>query len=335
MFSPQFIKDYLVEKLKVDYRISSNNRELIMPSVFIEADYKRHMSINMETGLWQCFKTGNTGNFIKLYSIVEGISYKSAESKLLFQGLESGRLDIWEDSIIDPPIYEKTHHELETKDFIPVNIDSYDTNNNLVLKAWKFLMDRKLFNMKEYEEEPYYVAQEGRYRGRLIIPFKDYDGDIFFFQARSLTHGIAPKYLNPSSEKGLKSSNILYPFDFEREHLCICEGPSDAISLNLNGLNSTCTVGSTISDVQMQTLREFEGRIILAYDNDKAGERGIEKFEALRKKYMMPTFSVCTPPFKYKDWNEAHQEDEDLYEWFTEKSYEYNFDNKSLKNLYT
>ena len=146
-------------------------------------------------------------------------------------------------------------------------------------------------------------------------------------------NGVTPKYLNPSSENGVKSSNILYPFDFEREHLCICEGPADAISLNLNGLNATCTVGSTISHVQMQTLREFEGRIILAYDNDEAGQRGIEKFESLRKKYMMPTFSVCTPPFNYKDWNEAHQAGEDLYEWFTEKTYEYNFENKSLNSL--
>ena len=56
MFSPQFIKDYITEKLKEDYRISSNNREMIIPSVFIDNDYKRHMSINLETGLWQCFK---------------------------------------------------------------------------------------------------------------------------------------------------------------------------------------------------------------------------------------------------------------------------------------
>ena len=306
---------------------------MIIPSVFIDNDYKRHMSINLETGLWQCFKTGNTGNFIKLYSLLEGISYRAAESKLLFQGLEAGRLDLWEDHSTEKPTYERQVHKLDVSGFIPVNIDSYDSDNQLVIRAWKFLMDRKLFNLTEYEEEPYYVSTEGKYRGRLIIPFKDYDGEIFFFQARSLMNSVAPKYLNPSSENGVKSSNILYPFDFDREHLCICEGPADAISLNLNGLNATCTVGSTISHVQMQTLREFEGRIILAYDNDEAGQRGIEKFESLRKKYMMPTFSVCTPPFNYKDWNEAHQSGEDLYEWFTEKTYEYNFENKSLNRL--
>ena len=332
MLNPQFIKDYVTEKMKCDYRLSSNNQELIMPSVFIEGDYKRHMSINLESGLWQCFKTDNKGNFIKLYSILEHISYKAAESKLLFQGAETGMWDLWEKEPVQfaEPI---NHHAFDTSDFIPVNIDSYDSNNELVLKAWQFLMDRSLLNTDNFIEEPYYVAVKGRYFGRLILPFKDYDGNIFFFQARSLSHTLTPKYLNPSSENGVKSSNILYPFDFEKEHLCICEGPADAISLNLNGLNATCTIGSTISNVQMQTLKEFEGRVILAYDNDEAGSRGVEKFENLRKKYMMPTFSVCTPPMKYKDWNEAHMAGVDLYEWFTEKTYEYTFENRSLNSL--
>tara|TARA_R110001583_G_scaffold59799_3_gene177832 strand:+ start:7954 stop:8952 length:999 start_codon:yes stop_codon:yes gene_type:complete len=332
MFNPQFIRDYLLEKLNCDYRISSGERELIIPSVFVEDDYKRHMSINLDTGLWQCFKTGSKGNFIKLYSILEKVHYKAAESKLLFQGVETGMWDLFEPKTVGQDS-EIANYTLDTGDFIPVNVNSHDSENPLVLKAWKFLMDRKLFNLTDFEEEPYYVAPKGKYKGRLIIPFKDYDGDIFFFQARSLNNALTPKYLNPSVEDGVKSSNILYPFDFERDHLCICEGPADAISLNLNGLNATCTVGSNISNVQMQTLREFEGKVIFAYDNDEAGQKGIEKFEHLRKKYIMPTFSICTPQFKYKDWNEAHQAGEDLYEWFTEKTYEYNFENRSLRSI--
>ena len=75
----------------------------------------------------------------------------------------------------------------------------------------------------------------------------------------------------------------------------------------------------------MQTLREFEGKVILTYDNDAAGRRGVEKFESLRKKYMMPTFYICTPPAKYKDWNEAHVKGIDLLDWVLTNSTEYNF----------
>jgi len=333
MFNPQFIKDYLLEKLHCDFRVSSNNRELMLPSVFIDHDYKRHMSINLETGLWQCFKTGQKGNFIKLYSILEDIHYKAAESKLLFQGLESGKWDLWETTEPSVEANKDIVQKLDTSGFIPVNVHSYDSDNQLVVRAWKFLMDRRLFNLENFEEAPYYVSTEGKYRGRLIVPFKDYDGEVFFFQARSLMHGVSPKYLNPSTENGVKSSNILYPFDFEADHLCICEGPSDAISLNLAGLNATCTVGSTISNVQMQTLREFEGEIILTYDNDEAGLRGITKFDVLRKKYMVPSFSVCLAPEKYKDWNDAFINHEDLYTWVMKEKYEYTFENKSLRSL--
>ena len=333
MLNPQFIKDYLAKKVNGDFRVSSNNAELILPSLFTDHDYKKHMSINLDTGLWQCFKTGKRGNFIKLYSLLEDITYKAAECKLLFEGIESGMWSLWEEKqkkSIDEPVLRTS---LDTSSFLPVNIDSYDTNNQLVLRAWKFLMDRGLLNTDEYVEDPFYVAPTGKYRGRLIIPFKDYEGNIFFFQGRSLMNGVSPKYLNPNSENGVKSSNILYPFDFEADHLCICEGPTDAISLKLNGLNATCTIGSTISNVQMQALNEFEGELILTYDSDAAGQRGIAKFDHLRKKYMLPTFSICTAPPQYKDWNEAHIGKEDLLAWVMKNKYEYTDENKLLSLL--
>lgn len=333
MFSPQFIKDYLAEKLKCDYRISSNNLEMMLPSVYLEHDHKRHMSINLETGLWQCFKTGTSGNFIKLYSILENIPYRSAQSKLLFQGVESGAWDLWEDNKVDKPSAYIPSYEADTSSFIPVNVESHASDIPLVVTAWKFLMDRKLFNLEEFVEKPYFVSTHGKYRNRLIIPFKDYDEDIFFFQARTLLGSMNPKYLNPSAEDGVKSSNILYPFDFEAESLCVCEGPADAISMNLNGLNATCTMGSTISNVQMQALKEFEGTIILAYDNDAAGEKGIQKFESLRKQHLLPTFSVCSPPSPHKDWNEAYMSNINLKDWISKNSYKYDFENRAIRNL--
>jgi 5S rRNA maturation endonuclease (ribonuclease M5) len=333
MINPQFIKDYITEKVKCDYRISSNNQELIMPSLFVPNDFKRHMSVNMDTGLWQCFKTGKQGNFVKLYSIVEDIPYKKAQSKLLFQGLEDGTLDIWDSPTATKEAPEQSLFSINTENFAPVNVDSYDSNQAPVLNAWKFLMDRKLFNLTEYIEEPYYVCLDGKYKDRLIIPFKDYDDKMFFFQARALSHFAQPKYLNPNSENGAKSSNILYPFDYDADHLCICEGPLDAISLQLNGINATCTVGSSISRVQMQMLREFEGKIILAYDNDEAGKRGIERFNRMRKQLMLPTAYIVSPPSEHKDWNEAHIRGVNLNTWINNNLYEYSTDNVLLDRL--
>ena len=85
-------------------------------------------------------------------------------------------------------------------------------------------------------------------------------------------------------------------------------------------------MGCSISEVQAEILREFEGKIILGYDNDAAGQRGLEKFEELRKTKMMEEFYVCPPPTKYKDWGEAHAREEDLDTWIKKNTHQYNYE---------
>ena len=56
---------------------------MIIPSIFLENDPNRHMSINLDTGLWQCFKSGEKGNFIHLFAKLESLTYKLAYQKFL------------------------------------------------------------------------------------------------------------------------------------------------------------------------------------------------------------------------------------------------------------
>lgn len=83
MIASSYIRDYLIKKFEGKFKLISSGRELIIPSVFFTTDDKRHMSINLETGLWQCFKSGEKGNFIHLYALLESISYKAAYRKFL------------------------------------------------------------------------------------------------------------------------------------------------------------------------------------------------------------------------------------------------------------
>ena len=246
--------------------------------------------------------------------------------------IQEGGDSAWEKKKIDSSA-PATSANLDIDGFIPINIDSYQSENKMVVRAWTFLMDRNLLDLQSKERDPFYLATKGKYRNRLIIPFKDPRGNIFFFQARSLNHNDIPKYLNPASEDGVKSSNILYPFNYEDTHLFICEGPLDAISLKMHGVNATCTVGSSVSEVQMQLIREFEGKIILAYDNDRAGHRGVEKFDELRKRMMMDTFHTVSPPRRYKDWNEAHIKMLDLHNWVMGETEFYDYETITRKKL--
>lgn len=112
--------------------------------------------------------------------------------------------------------------------------------------------------------------------------------------------------------KGMKSSTILYPFNYEsKEPLYICEGAIDAMSLQLLGYNATTTISCHVSRQQLAQLKYYQGPIVVAYDNDRAGRDGLRTFEMLRRKMRMPAISYVFPPPAYKDWNEAFVKDPD------------------------
>ena len=141
------------------------------------------------------------------------------------------------------------------------------------------------------------------------------------------------KKKRPSTEIAPKPSDILYPYDEGEDYLVVCEGPLDALSLQRKGINATATIGSSISPRQAEILSTFKGKVILGYDNDEAGQRGIDKFDRTRKEMRMASFEICPPPSGYKDWNEAHMAGEDLFSWIMDKSQSYDFDYKSANML--
>ncbi len=200
--------------------------------------------------------------------------------------------------------------ELDTSKLIPLNIASGFSDDPEVLKAWSILYERKLFTEVNETKAEYFLCKEGKFANRIIIPFTR-DGIVFYFQARALGDQ-KPKYLNPSTEIAPKSSDILYPYRDDMDPLVVCEGPLDAISFQLQGINATATMKNIVSPRQAEMLSTFDGDIILAFDNDSAGERGFEAFDKLRKERLMDEFFVCRPPTGYKDWNEAHQNGVDL-----------------------
>ena len=296
-----------------------------MESLFVNNDWKKHMSVNVDSGLWQCFKTGRSGNFTRLYAEAEGIPYFRAQRDLMIKNFEFLGEEVPE---LDRP---ETKLELDTRKLIPINLNTADSTDKKELDAWNFLFGRALFNLNEEEDAPFYLCTEGKFADRIIIPFKA-DDVVFYFQARAL-YDQTPKYLNPSTEIAPKPSDILYPYDENEDYLVVCEGPLDALSLQRKGINATATIGSSVSPRQAEILSTFQGKIILGYDNDEAGQRGIEKFDKTRKEMRMTGFEVCPPPSGYKDWNEAHIAGEDMFSWIMDKSQVYDFDYKSSNLL--
>jgi len=173
----------------------------------------------------------------------------------------------------------------------------------LVEDASNFLQDRCLWDTGKY-----WVCQKGDYEGRLIIPF--FLGEkVVFFQGRTLDDRM-PKYKN---FKGMKCSDILYPFDWEADELYVTEGVLCCKTLRSLGYNATCISGSYVSREQALQLKQFEGKLILAMDNDEAGISATQSFNQTRKSLMMPSFWSVSPLSPYKDWNEEYVNEGSIY----------------------
>ena len=297
MVPSNIIKEYLYAKFPDNHVFG---QEFTTNSIFTP-DEKKHMSINMESGLWQDFKAHQSGNFPQLISYIEEISYEEA-SKFIMKKVFDNPEALFDVSSIKPHQSPSSKNSILDifKNFAEFDHEDIDPTNLSERLAYNFVVNRKLTRFK------FHICKTGRYANRLIIPFQYESRKPYFFQARNLSL-LGIKYLNPSRELGgVKSSDVLFPFDADSDYVFLTEGPLDAISLKLNGINATCTQGSTLSNVQAEQLRGKQ--LVFAYDNDEAGMIGMEKARKLMLHKNVSDFKVGTLPVGIKDWNELHVE---------------------------
>lgn len=285
--NPDYIKSYCLDKFKSNYRLSSDEGELIVPSIFVDNDYRRHMSINLGTGLWRCFKTGNSGHFIKLYSTIEKVPYRKAYEKFLFEAFIADK----KEEPATPEVIQSLDDTSKFELLQPYRI--YDSGLEKV--ASELLESRMMHGYK------FYVSKEGFYKDRLIIPFFNLQDEMFFFQARALMDGAWPKYLN---SRTIKASDILYPFAYDSyDPLYVTEGVLDCLTLKSVGINATTTLSCVCSDAQMEQLKFYRGPIVVAYDSDSAGKKGVSQFLSRALKHKRSDLLLASPN-PWKDWND-------------------------------
>ena len=291
---PIVIKDYLSKKF-TDF--SESGREFRVNSIFTD-DVKQKLYVNLDTGLWTDFKSNEKGNFYQLISHIENVPYAAARSYVKRLAFDAGA------SLFDVSTLNVENKAIEVSRTIAGDVEEFkmiqpkkDINspNYLVRMASRFALERKLGGFK------FYVGLKGRYHQRIVIPYF-YEGKPFYFQARTLINR-DPKYLNPSKNLyGIKTSEILYPFDNSLEYVMVTEGPLDAMSLRAAGFNATCTQGCKMSTIQARALKDK--RVIIAYDNDESGSEGFYEAKKRLLTQRNPHLYSLRPPTAYKDWND-------------------------------
>jgi DNA primase len=128
-----------------------------------------------------------------------------------------------------------------------------------------------------------------RFRGRLLWPIRETNGDVIGFGARRIFDDdrIEAKYLNTPETPIYKKSQVLYGIDLARRDIArasqavVVEGYTDVMACHLSGVpTAVATCGTAFGDDHGRVLRrllqdhdEFRGEVIFTFDGDSAGQK--------------------------------------------------------------
>lgn len=125
-----------------------------------------------------------------------------------------------------------------------------------------------------------------RFRGRIIIPIQDENGDVVAFGARAIEEGQNPKYLNSSDSLIYNKSKLLYGLYYAKESIkqsdsiIVMEGYFDVISAQAHGIeNCVASCGTSLTSEHIKLISRYSRsrRIYLGFDTDSAGIRATNR----------------------------------------------------------
>jgi DNA primase len=128
-----------------------------------------------------------------------------------------------------------------------------------------------------------------RFRGRLLWPIREANGDVIGFGARRIFDDdrIEAKYLNTPETPVYKKSHVLYGIDLARRDIArasqavVVEGYTDVMACHLAGVTTAvATCGTAFGDDHSRLIRrlltdhdDFRGEVIFTFDGDAAGQK--------------------------------------------------------------
>jgi DNA primase len=128
-------------------------------------------------------------------------------------------------------------------------------------------------------------GQTDAFRGRLLFPIFDANGDPVAFGGRVLPGGEGPKYKNSSGSAIYDKSKVLYGLNWAKadvvnaDEVVVCEGYTDVIGFARAGVpRAVATCGTALTVDHLRTLQKFARRIVLAFDADAAGQDAAARF---------------------------------------------------------
>ena len=157
--------------------------------------------------------------------------------------------------------------------------------------AWRYLRDffqRQGTALSLVEKSGLIIPKEkgdyyDRFRGRLIFPIEDIQGNVVAFGGRIIGEG-DPKYLNsPESPVYIKGNN-LYGLNRSRDDIrkadgvIVVEGYFDFLSLWNAGIrNVVATLGTAMTTHHADLIKRYTKNVFTLFDPDQGGKKALER----------------------------------------------------------
>ncbi|WP_204163584.1 DNA primase [Nocardioides gilvus] len=154
-------------------------------------------------------------------------------------------------------------------------------------------------------------SEYDRFRGRLLWPIREPNGDTIGFGARRIFEDdrIEAKYLNTSETPIYKKSQVLYGLDLARREIArssqavIVEGYTDVMACHLAGVQTAvATCGTAFGEDHSRVLRRFlgdhdesRGEVIFTFDGDAAGQKAALRAFAGDQNFVSQTYVAVAP----------------------------------------
>ncbi len=274
-------------------------------------------SVNPSKGFYHCFGCQKSGTAFNFVMEIEGLSFFEAikrvaevsgiplpepiddqkyeqnkkrrqEKKAIADEIiELNRyaLEFWENHLQDNNAHSKAAREYLEKREISDEIikkfhigfapDSWDAVMSLLKEKGadeKLIETSGLVSVNEEKKRVY-----DRFRGRIMFPVLNVEGNPVAFGARILASG-EPKYLNSPETPAYVKGEHLYGLFQSKENIrkkkyaILVEGYLDLIALYQFGItNCAASLGTAFTEQQAKLLGRFAKKVVVNYDGDKAG----------------------------------------------------------------
>lgn len=265
-------------------------------------------SVNQEKQIFHCFSCGRGGNVYKFFMDLDGDSFPQAVAKVA--DIAGKPLDnkykSEKKAIYNPEqllLIDLHHQAMRLYHHILINTDFGKDALDYLLNVRKITLDQiekyqigfaapeqkliDFFNDKNLDKtllkkSELFIENDqqelhDRFLNRIVFPILDIDDNVVGFSGRSLVDKKI-KYMNSPESAIFNKSQLLFNLNFaknkvrEEKKIILVEGFMDVIALSSVGIdNAVASMGTSLTNQQIQMVSKVSDTITIAYDGDQAG----------------------------------------------------------------